>query len=71
MENPTRRLCFNLNGLMGGVIVLVLLLTILFFLTWWGIDIQKANAQNYYKIINPQGLQFESNSNAKHYKLVK
>ncbi len=71
MENPTRRLCFNLNGLMGGMIALILLLTILFFLTWWDIGVQKANAQNYYTIKNPQGLKFESDNNAKHYELVK
>ncbi len=71
MENPTRRLCFNLNGLMGGMIALILLLTILFFLVWWSINVQKANSQNYYKITNPQGLKFESDNNAKHYKLVK
>jgi len=71
MENPTRRLCFNLNGLLGGLIATVLLLTILFFLTWWDIDVQKANAQNYYKIKDPQGLKFKSDDNAKHYELVK
>ncbi len=71
MENPTRRLCFNLNGLMGGVIALVLLLAILVFLTIWDIQVQKENAQNYYQIKNPQGIKFESNNNAKHYELVK
>ncbi|NPA73444.1 MAG: DUF4006 family protein [Epsilonproteobacteria bacterium] len=71
MENPTRRLCFNLNGLMGGLIATVLLLAILFFLTSWDISVQKANAQNYYKIKDPQGLKFNSPDNAKHYELVK
>ncbi len=71
MENPTRRLCFNLNGLMGGVIALVLLLAILVFLTIWDIQVQKENAQNYYQIKNPQGIKFKSNNNAKHYELVK
>jgi len=71
MENPTRRLCFNLNGLMGGLIATVLLLAILFFLTWWDIDVQKENAQKYYRIKDPQGLKFISPDNAKHYELVK
>jgi len=70
-ENPTRRLCFNLNGLMGGVIALVLLLTILGVLTAWDIQVQKANAENYYKLKDPQGIQFKSDDNYKHYELVK
>jgi len=70
-ENPTRRLCFNLNGLMGGVIALVLLLTILGVLTAWDIQVQKANAESFYKIKDPQGLKFKSDDNYKHYELVK
>ncbi len=70
-NNPTRRLCFNLNGLMGGLIATVLLLSILVFLTAWDIGVQKENAQNYYKIKDPQGLKFKSDDNAKHYELVK
>ncbi len=70
-ENPTRRLCFNLNGLMGGLIATVLLLSILVGLTIWDIKVQKANAETFYKIKDPQSIQFKSDDNVKHYELVK
>jgi hypothetical protein len=70
-ENPTRRLCFNLNGLMGGLLATVLLLAILAYLTIWDISVQKANADKFYKIKDPQGIKFKSPDNAKHYELVK
>ena len=70
-ENPTRRLCFNLNGLMGGMIALILLLSILAGLTAWDIKVQKANAENFYKLKDPQTIQFKSDDNYKHYELVK
>ncbi len=70
-ENPTRRLCFNLNGLMGGMIALILLLSILAGLTAWDIKVQKENAENFYKLKDPQGIQFKSDDNYKHYELVK
>ncbi len=70
-ENPTRRLCFNLNGLMGGLIATVLLLGILVFLTVWDIGVQKQNADKFYKIKDPQGIKFKSDDNYKHYELVK
>ncbi len=70
-ENPTRRLCFNLNGLMGGLIATVLLLGILVFLTAWDISVQKQNAETFYKIKDPQTIKFKSDDNYKHYELVK
>jgi len=70
-ENPTRRLCFNLNGLMGGLIATVLLLSILVGLTAWDINVQKANADTFYKIQNPSGIKFKSDDNYKHYVIVK
>jgi len=70
-ENPTRRLCFNLNGLMGGLIATVLLLSILVGLTIWDIKVQQANAETFYKIKDPQSIQFKSDDNVKHYELVK
>ena len=70
-ENPTRRLCFNLNGLMGGLLATVLLLAILAYLTIWDIQVQKQNATTFYKYDNPQGIKFKSDDNAKHYKIVK
>jgi hypothetical protein len=50
MENKTRRMCFNLNGLLGGVIATLLLLSILAFLTIQAIAVQKANATNFYEL---------------------
>lgn len=70
-ENPTRRLCFNLNGLMGGLIATVLLLAILVGLTIWGIKAQQTNAETFYKIKDPQSIKFKSDDNAKHYEIVK
>ncbi len=70
-ENPTRRLCFNLNGLMGGLLATILLLCILAFLVVNAIGVQKANAEKFYKIKDPQGIQFKSDNNVKHYELVK
>ena len=49
-ENKTRRMCFNLNGLLGGIIATLLLLSILGFLTYNAIAVQKANATNFYEI---------------------
>lgn len=70
-ENPTRRLCFNLNGLMGGLIATVLLLAILAFLVVNAISAQRNNAEAFYKIKDPQGIKFKSDDNYKHYELVK
>ncbi len=70
-ENPTRRLCFNLNGLMGGLIATVLLLSILAFLVTNAISAQKNNAETFYKIKDQQSIMFKSNDNYKHYELVK
>jgi predicted RND superfamily exporter protein len=67
--NETRRLCFNLNGLLGGIIATVLLLCILAFLTVWNISVQKANAEKYYSIDNPNAIQMKSVDNEKHYKI--
>ena len=71
MENKTRRMCFNINGLLGGILATVLLLAILAFLTIQAIAVQKAEATNFYKIDDPTGLQMKSAANAGHYKLVK
>jgi len=66
-ENKTRRMCFNLNGLMGGVIATVLLLAILVFLSIWAIQVQKEQATNYYQLENPTDIQMRSTDNAKHW----
>lgn len=63
-ENTTRRMCFNINGLLGGILATVLLLAILAFLTIQAIAVQKANATNFYEIENPTAIQAKSVDNA-------
>ena len=71
-ENTTRRLCFNINGLLGGIIATLLLLSILGVLTYFAIQIQAANATTYYQIVDEQNIPMTSTeTEAKHYKLVK
>jgi len=71
MAENTNRSVFGLSGITGMLIATVLLLSILAFLTAWNIQVQQAEATNYYKIDNPQGLQMNNTANADHYKLVK
>ncbi len=66
-ENKTRRMCFNINGLLGGVLATLLLLSILAFLTMWAIQVQQENATNYYELENPTDIQMNSTDNAKHW----
>jgi hypothetical protein len=68
MENKTRRMCFNLNGLLGGVIATLLLLSILAFLTIQAIAVQKANATNFYELEDETNIQMRSVDNAAHWK---
>ncbi len=63
-ENKTRRMCFNINGLLGGILATVLLLAILVFLTIQAIAVQQANATNFYEIENPTSIQATSVDNA-------
>jgi len=71
-ENTTRRLCFNINGLLGGIIATVLLLSILGVLTYLAIQVQANNATTYYQIVDEQNIPMTSTETmAKHYKLVK
>ena len=71
-ENTTRRLCFNINGLLGGIIATVLLLSILAFLVYNAIQVQAANATTYYEIVDEQNIPMTSTeTQAKHYKIVK
>ncbi len=68
-ENKTRRMCFNLNGLMGGLIATFLLLGVLAFLTVWAIDVQQKNATNFYQLDDETNIQMNSVDNAAHRKL--
>jgi len=67
-ENKTRRMCFNLNGLLGGMLATVLLLGIVAYLSIWAIQVQKDNATNYYELENPTEIQMISKDNANHWK---
>ncbi len=69
-ENTTRRMCFNLNGLLGGIIATVLLLSILVYLSIWATEVQKQNATTFYTIEDPAGIKMISKDNWKHYKVV-
>ena len=64
MENKTRRMCFNINGLLGGILATLLLLSILGFLTYLAIDVQQKNATNFYEIQDPTSVQANSVDNA-------
>jgi len=66
MENKTRRMCFNINGLLGGVIATLLLLSILTYLTIQAIAVQKANATKFYELQDETNIQMKSIDNAKH-----
>ena len=48
--NDSERGIMALNGLTGGIIATVLLLSILAMLTMAAINVQQANAENYYTI---------------------
>jgi len=63
-ENKTRRMCFNLNGLLGGILATLLLLGILGFLTINAIAVQKANATNFYEIQDISTIKANSVDNA-------
>ncbi len=70
-ENKTRRMCFNINGLLGGIIATVLLLSILVFLTINAIAVQQKNATTFYKLNDASNIQMKSTDNIKHYQVVK
>ena len=69
-ENTTRRMCFNLNGLMGGLIATFLLLGILVWLWIWATEVQKQNATTFYTLEDPSNIKMISKDNWKHYKVV-
>ena len=60
------RSVWALNGLTGGLIATGLLLAILAFLTVNALSVQKAEAENYYKIVNEKSIKMFSVDNAKH-----
>jgi len=70
-ENTSRGL-LKINGLLGGIIATLLLLSILVFLTYKAIQVQAANATTYYEIVDEQNIPMTSTDTmAKHYRIVK
>lgn len=57
---------FSLDGVTGMLIATVLLLSILVFLTMGALNVQSANANNYYDIKDESSIQMISVDNAKH-----
>ncbi len=69
--NENERGLFKLSGITGMLIAVVLLLSILVFLTFNGIMVQQKEATNYYKINQELGaLKANSKDNIKQYQLV-
>jgi len=66
-EENTNRGVFTLSGVTGMLIATVLLLSILAFLTVWGISVQQGSASNYYDpapILDLNNLKANSTENA-------
>jgi len=57
---------FTLDGITGMLIATVLLLSILAFLTIWGLSVQQTSAANYYDIKDEHLIKMNSVENAKH-----
>ncbi|MCD6173407.1 MAG: DUF4006 family protein [Sulfurimonas sp.] len=60
------RSIFALDGITGMLIATLLLLSILAGLTVWGFAVQKANGDNYYKIVDASSIKMNSVDNTKH-----
>lgn len=59
---------FGINGILGLLIAVVLLLVVVFLLGYQGIVIQKEQASNYYTI-DRSAVEMKSIDNIQHYKL--
>ena len=59
---------FSLNGLVGFIIAVVLLLAIVVILGVCAVNIQKREATNYYNL-DATNIEMVNSSNAQHYKL--
>ena len=60
------RSVFALNGVTGMLIATVLLLTILVGLTIWGLGVQQANANNFYKVEDAKSIKMIDTTSASH-----
>jgi succinate dehydrogenase/fumarate reductase cytochrome b subunit len=65
------RSVFALHGATGLLLAVVLLLSILVFLTTNAVSIQKEQSQNVYQIKDISNLQMIAPENVEHYELVK
>lgn len=62
---------FGVNGLLGFIVAVVLLLSIVFFLGYNAVRVQAEQASNPYAIENIEQLQGKSTQNAGHYQILK
>jgi len=60
------RSVWALNGLTGGLIATVLLLSILAVLSYYAMAVQSSQATNYYKIVDEKSIKMFSTENSKH-----
>jgi hypothetical protein len=60
------RSVFALDGVTGMLIATVLLLSILAFLTIWGIGVQQGSSSNFYDIKDEQSIRMNSVDNVNH-----
>jgi hypothetical protein len=65
------RSIFAFDGITGMLIATLLLLSILAFLTVWGIGVQQSNSETFYVIENAKDIKMISTDNVQHYKVVK
>lgn len=61
---------FSLDGITGMLIATVLLLAILAGLTAWGLGVQNANQQKFYKVTEEKSIKMIDTANEAHRALV-
>ncbi|PAF46380.1 hypothetical protein BKH46_07890 [Helicobacter sp. 12S02634-8] len=61
---------FGINGLVGYVIAVVLVVGIAVFFSVVAIGVQKTQATHYYKLQDQSAIQMKNTKNDKHYELV-
>lgn len=57
---------FSLDGITGMLIATVLLLSILAGLTIWGLGVQHANQQKFYKVVDEKSIKMIDPTNGTH-----
>ena len=67
VDNNFKGSCvFSLDGITGMLIATVLLLSILAGLTIWGLGVQQANQQKFYKIVDEKSIKMIDPTNGTH-----